>query len=113
MHIQRDISKGILHANQGIYVSKAVQKWNLTQSKPKSLPMPCKTNIDAVATMKSLVPTLAWITHTRPDIHFGVHILSRCIHKATVPIVAIALDLLCYLKAQPDLGVTYYSLQRL
>ena len=105
MHIQRSVDGGFTHISQGAYLSKVVDRWGVKSSKSRSLPGTpgekllslCRPGGDAdvVPQMKSLVPTLGWLTNTRPAIIFHVHMLARCIHIATVQVLRIALDVIC------------------
>jgi len=56
-----------------------------------------------------LVGRLIYLTITRPDITYSIHILSRFMHEPRQPHMAAALRVVHYLKSAPDQGLLLHS----
>ncbi|KAJ0940684.1 putative RNA-directed DNA polymerase [Helianthus annuus] len=56
---------------------------------------------------QKLVGKLIYLSHTRPDIAYGVHFLSQHMHSPTVGHLEIAYKLLRYLKKSPGKGIMF------
>ena len=56
-----------------------------------------------------LAGRLIYLTITRPDITYSVHILNRFMHEPRQPHMAAALRVVCYLKLAPSQGLLFHS----
>ncbi|XP_062006043.1 uncharacterized mitochondrial protein AtMg00810-like [Rosa rugosa] len=61
------------------------------------------------AAYRRLVGRLIYLTITRPDITYSVHILSRFMHEPRQPHMAVALRVVRYLKSSPGQGLLLRS----
>ncbi|GKF01687.1 hypothetical protein Tco_0028610, partial [Tanacetum coccineum] len=61
--------------------------------------------LDNITEYQKLIGKLIYLTHTRPDISYSIHCLSRFMHKPLRYHLRIALRVLRYLKGNPGKGV--------
>ncbi|CAM8965342.1 unnamed protein product [Rhodiola kirilowii] len=106
--------KGIF-INQRKHVLDLLTETGLLGCKPSSIPMDTKTKLalssvepvaDASIYMR-LVGQLIYLTVTRPDRSFPVHVLSQFMNAPTVDHLAAAHKVLRYVKGAPAQGLFY------
>ena len=105
-------SKGIF-LNQRKYVLDLLHDTGFLGAKPAGFPMEQHlklsatdgTPLDDPSVYRRLIGRLIYLTITRPDITYSVHILSQFMHKPLQPHYLAALRLLRYLKGTPGQGI--------
>ncbi len=116
MHITRDRQRKMLFINQKAYISKALERFGLSDCNPTIIPMDPNTklkklNMDEVCTSKpyrSLIGTLLYAaSHTRPDISYGVSYLSRFMENPSEEHWNYAKRILRYLKGTATYGILF------
>ncbi|GKC64954.1 putative RNA-directed DNA polymerase, partial [Tanacetum coccineum] len=79
---------------------------------PENIMLSCKESevdkfLSNITNYQKLVGKLIYLTHTRPDISYSVHCLSRHMHAPLKSHFDIAMRVLKYLKLAPGLGVNF------
>ncbi|CAM8910734.1 unnamed protein product [Rhodiola kirilowii] len=101
--------------NQRKYALELLEDINLTQCKPSRTPMDIKHKLslsqaplldDPLQYMK-LVGKLIYLTITRPDLSFAVHVLSLFMHKPTTDHLQAVQEVLRYIKGAPAQGLLF------
>ncbi|GJX04637.1 ribonuclease H-like domain-containing protein [Tanacetum coccineum] len=112
----------VLETDQGLCLSQRkycldlLSEFGLLACKPSATPLEHNlaitnepTNVDKVLDIiteyQKLIGKLIYLTHTRPDISYSVHCLSRFMHKPLRSHLKIALKVLRYLEGNPGKGV--------
>jgi hypothetical protein len=103
---------------QAPYVKKLLEKVGMTACKPISTPMEVRlklstksTTPEVDATMyRSLVGSLRYLVHTRPDIAFAVGYVSRFMEKPRQEHLVAVKHLLRYIAGTVDYGIVYSKL---
>ena len=106
--IQFDITDKCISMNQSLYVRTILSRFNMTDCTPRTLPCDPKVytllerdsdKLENPKKYQELIGSLIWLmTGTRPDIVFVTTLLSRFMQEPTTTHMAIALDVLRYLK---------------
>ncbi|XP_022847542.1 uncharacterized protein LOC111370064 [Olea europaea var. sylvestris] len=99
------------------YAKEILKKFNMEGCKPVCTPVKCGIKLSKndegeklnPTLFKSLVESLRYLTCTRPDILFGVGLISRYIEKPTMTHMKIAKRILHYIKGTLDYGLVYSS----
>lgn len=111
------IDKGIC-LSQKKYTVDLIAEFGLTACKPASVPMDqgIKLTNDVVDNdpylskpnvFQRLIGKLIYLTITRPDISFAVHVLSQFMHAPKESHFTAALKVLKYLKCDPSRGIMF------
>ncbi|KAK2978835.1 hypothetical protein RJ640_030646 [Escallonia rubra] len=103
--------------SQRKYVLDILTECGLTDFKPTSSPMAEQHQLDLNSgelcddpgQYRRLIGELLYLTITRPDISYAVHILSQFKHKPRRPHYDVAMRVLCYLKNLPGQGILLSS----
>ena len=109
-------SQGIF-LSQRKYVLDLLSEVGLVDCKPVDTPMVQNHNLgeypDQVPTNKEryqrLVGKLIYLSHTRPDIAYGVSIVSQFMHNPSEEHMTAVIRILCYLKSSPDRGLMFFK----
>ena len=106
--IQFDITDKCISMNQSLYVKTILSRFSMTDCTPRTLPCDPKVytllerdsdKLENPKKYQELIGSLIWLmTGTRPDIVFVTTLLSRFMQEPTTTHMAIALDVLRYLK---------------
>ncbi|CAM8899039.1 unnamed protein product [Rhodiola kirilowii] len=113
LEVARSTDGIFLHQQK--YALELLEEHNLTDCKPAKMPMTLKHNLSmsAAAVMtdplhyRRLVGKLIYLTITRPDLAYSVHILSQFMQHPTEDHHTAALRLLRYVKAAPAQGIYF------
>ena len=115
--IQFNISDNVISMNQSLYVQNILDRFNMSDCKPRSLP--CDPSVYHLLEEKSdpledptkyreLVGSFIYLmTGTRPDLAFVVTLLSRFMHKPTKLHMNLAIGVLRYLKHTAHYDLKY------
>lgn len=103
--------------SQQKYALDLLEEYNLLQAKPLSLPLDIHIKLTPEKgdplpepqTYQRLLGRLIYLTITRPDISFAVHILAQYMQKPTTVHMQAALRLLRYLLKNPAQGILFAS----
>ncbi|CAM8966812.1 unnamed protein product [Rhodiola kirilowii] len=114
LEVARSTDGIFLHQRK--YALELLEEHNLTDCKPAKTPMRLKHNLSMSAAVvmtdplhyRRLVAKLIYLTITRPDLAYSVHILSQFMQHPTEEHHTAALRLLRYVKAAPAQGI-YFS----
>ncbi|CAM8959948.1 unnamed protein product [Rhodiola kirilowii] len=101
--------------NQRKYALELLEEHSLTDCKPAKTPIRLKHNLSMSTSpavsdplhYRRLVGKLIYLTITRPDLAYPVHILSQFMQHPTEDHQAAALRLLRYVKAAPAQGILF------
>ena len=108
--------EGIFISQEG-YAKEVLKRFNMANCKPISTPVECGAKLSKVderekvdpTYFKSLVGSLRYLTCTRPDILFGVGLVSRFMEEPTMTHLKTAKRILRYIKGTLDFGLFYSS----
>ncbi|CAL2225457.1 unnamed protein product [Prunus armeniaca] len=108
---------GTLHINQLKYAYDLLQKANLLNSKPASIPLATKVLLSVFdcalisnpTEYCELVGSLQYLTLTRPDISFVVSIVAQFVSAPRTSHLVAAKQILGYIKGTIDLNLTFTS----
>ncbi|CAM8883046.1 unnamed protein product [Rhodiola kirilowii] len=111
-------SKSGLFLNQRKYALDLIKEARLLGCKPSTIPIDTKhqlalskaTPLADPTGYRRLVAQLIYLTVTRPDLAYAVHILSQFMIAPTEDHLQAAHKVLCYLKGSPAQGL-FYSAQ--
>ncbi|CAM9000444.1 unnamed protein product [Rhodiola kirilowii] len=103
--------------HQRKYALELLEEHGLTDGKPANTPMQTKHNLSLSTTLdlsdslhyRRLVGKLIYLTITRPDLAYPVHILSQYMQKPTEEHLTATLRVLRYVKAAPAQGILFPS----
>ncbi|CAM8906724.1 unnamed protein product [Rhodiola kirilowii] len=103
--------------NQQKYALELLNEHNLTDCKPAKTPMQTKHSLSLSTapllsdslTYRRLVGKLIYLTITRPDLAYPVHIISQFLQHPTEEHLSAAFTLLRYIKAAPAQGIFFSS----
>ena len=110
----RAVPGGGIRLGQSNYVKEIVKKRGISGKEQVPLPKIVDDEDEileaaAVKAAQGVVGELTWLTtRSRPDIAYGVGILSRLVHKRPRYAVELSQHLLRYLHATADWALTYY-----
>ncbi|XP_063939719.1 uncharacterized mitochondrial protein AtMg00810-like [Daucus carota subsp. sativus] len=104
-----------IFVSQKGYAEKILKNFRMDNCQPTSTPISCGTklsNFDGSAKIdpslfRSLVGSLRYLTCTRPDILYGVGLISRYMETPTITHMKMAKRILRYVKGTPEYGLTY------
>ena len=110
--------QNMITLGQAVYVKKLLEKAGMTAYKPISTPMEVRlklstksTTPEVDATMyRSLVGSLRYLVHTRPDIAFAVGYVSRFMEKPRQEHLVAVKHLLRYIAGTVDYDIVYSKL---
>ncbi|CAM9002604.1 unnamed protein product [Rhodiola kirilowii] len=110
-----------LFLNQRKYALEIISEAGLLASKPSFVPMDCKhklglstaPELSDPSSYRRLIGQLIYLTNTRPDLAYSIHILSQFMSKPTQDHLTAAHKVLRYLKGAPAQGIFYPSGQSL
>ncbi|CAM8971500.1 unnamed protein product [Rhodiola kirilowii] len=101
--------------NQRKYALELLEEHNLLQCKPAKTPLNLKHNLSLSSEAllpdplpyRKLVGKLIYMSITRPDLAYSIHILSRYMQKPTEEHLRAALRLLRFIKRAPAQGILF------
>ncbi|GKV27388.1 hypothetical protein SLEP1_g36561 [Rubroshorea leprosula] len=101
--------------SQEAYAKKVLEKFEMANCKLVSTPIACGTRLSKYdestkvdpSLYRSLVGNLRYLTCTRPDILYGVGLMSRYMEAPTSTYMKMAKRVLRYIKGTVDYGLTY------
>jgi len=113
-------SKTAITLGQAAYARKMLQKANMAGCNPCHAPMEARlklskegtTTLVNVTEYRSLVGSLRYLVHTRPDISFVVGFVSRFMEKPRQEHMAAVKHLLRYIAGTIEFGLVYPKLSR-
>ena len=119
LQIQRDRSTKTLKISQTAYIQRILLRFRMNQANPVATPIdPTVTilpaegtpNEDAQRHFQSIIGSVMYCqTQTRPDIAYGVSLLSRFSSNPRQEHINAAKRLLRYLRGTIDLGIVYHG----
>lgn len=104
-----------IHMHQRKYILETLERFNLKNCNNTSIPVMAnlklsyqqeETKVDATL-FKQIVGTLRYSCNSRPDISFGVELISRFMHDPRQSHLAVAKHILRYLKGTTDYGLYF------
>ena len=110
----KQMEDGIFISQEG-YAKDILEKFEMLNSIPVSTPIECGVKLSKhdneekvnPTFFKSLVGSLRYLTCTRPDILFGIGLVSHYIEASVMTHLKTAKRILCYLKGTLDYGLLY------
>ena len=107
-------SQGIT-LNQSAYAKKVLDKCGMKDCNPSQIPMEPRLKLSKESTSppvdttlyRSIVGSLRYLLHTRPDLAFSVGMVSRYMEKPTTEHMAAVKHILRYVKGTLNLGCVY------
>lgn len=110
--------RGAITLGQAAYARKLLEKAGMGSSNPCQTPMEVRLQLSTEGTSKevdatmyrSLVGSLRYLVHTRPDISFAVGYVSRFMERPRVEHLAAVKHLLRYIAGTVDYGIVYSKL---
>jgi len=107
-------SQGVL-IHQRKYAQDVLKRFNMLNCKPISTPVDTGVKLSLVNDVKEVNPTLfkqivgslRYLCHTRPDIAYGVGLVSRYMVKHTTSHLVAAKRILRYVKDTRSYGIQY------
>ncbi|GJU86702.1 putative RNA-directed DNA polymerase [Tanacetum coccineum] len=113
-------SKTRLCLTQRKYCLELLSEFGMLGCKPCNTPIEVKEGVTKkggkpvvdiplteITNYQKLVGKLIYLTHTRPDISYVVHVLSQYMHAPMQSHLKLAFRVLRYLKGAPGIGVTF------
>jgi hypothetical protein len=112
-------SNGSLYLNQRKYCLEVLVEFGLLACKPCNTPIKTKDNtskldlssanlpLSSNNNYQKLVGKLIYLTHTRPDINYAVHVLSQFMHAPLQSHLKLAFRVLRYLKNAHGKGLSF------
>ncbi|KAF7776615.1 hypothetical protein Agabi119p4_5008 [Agaricus bisporus var. burnettii] len=122
--IETDDTTGCIKLSQRAYSERIIKKFNMSDAKPRSTPLPAGIVLSVDDSPQSAeessemrnVPyrealgSLMWLqVATRPDLSFAVNLLSRFANNPGQAHWSALKHTLAYLKGTLDYGITYYK----
>ena len=118
LEIKRDREQKILQLSQASHIEQLLAKYNLSDCKPRGVPLPSGANLEpagpddhlleSATPFQELVGALLYLSSTaRPDITYAVSVLSRNMSKPTERHWQQAKGVLRYLSDTRHSGITY------
>ena len=101
--------------NQSAYARKVLDKCGMKDCNPSQIPMEPRLKLSKESTSppvdttlyRSIVGSLRYLLHTRPDLAFSVGMVSRYMEKPTTEHMAAVKHILLYVKGTLNLGCVY------
>ncbi|RVW63782.1 Retrovirus-related Pol polyprotein from transposon TNT 1-94 [Vitis vinifera] len=101
--------------NQSAYARKVLDKCGMKDCNPSQIPMEPRLKLSKESTSppvdttlyRSIVGSLRYLLHTRPDLAFSVGMVSRYMEKPTTEHMAAVKHILRYVKGTLNLGCVY------
>ncbi|GKV41340.1 hypothetical protein SLEP1_g48885 [Rubroshorea leprosula] len=112
----KQMEEGIFISQEN-YVREVLKRFNMSNCKPVNTPVVSGIklskfeeggSVDATL-FQSLVGSLRYLTCTRPDILFGVGLVSRYLEAPTTVHLKAAKRILRYIKGTTDFGLNYFA----
>lgn len=110
----------VARSNSGFYLSQRkyaldiIAETGLLASKPSPVPMELNHKLAKAEgplanaqQYRRLVGRLIYLTNTRPDLAYSVHILAQFMQKPLLPHWDAAIRVVCYLKGSPGQGIFF------
>ncbi|GKV40705.1 hypothetical protein SLEP1_g48314 [Rubroshorea leprosula] len=112
----KQMEEGIFISQEN-YAREVLKRFNMSNCKPVNTPVAGGMklskfeeggSVDATL-FRTLVGSLRYLTCTRPDILFGVGLVSRYLEAPTTVHLKAAKRILCYVKGTTDFGLNYFA----
>ena len=113
--IEVEQGKEYIELKQAAYAKKILEKAGMSECKPVKFPMEYKTQLHkdekgkAVNStdFKSMLGSLRYLVHTRPDIAYSVGVVSRYMERPTVLHLNAVKRIMRYVRGTLDFGLVY------
>ena len=114
-------SDGNMFLTQRKYCLELLAEFGMLACKPCNTPIETKecsakpdqvivdVPLTGITNYQKLVGKLIYLTHTRPDISYAVHVLSQYMHAPMQSHLKLAFRVLRYLKNAPGQGISFYK----